>query len=118
MMTHQRPTFRERLRNGIQRVKKEINRTRLVQITIEVIVLFGTIFLAMRLTGIEPFVDAFLNAHGRLFYKTLFLGSLLYPFVAVIGNFLLAVLQGLFGLPDELTSAPSNNSLPKRENFA
>ena len=96
-------SFRMSLRDAFRIANAFVTPIYFIRTVIEAVFFVTAAFLAMRLTGLEPFVDEFHKEHGMLLFKTVAVYFILYPIFTLIGKYLLAFLKGIFGLSDELS---------------
>lgn len=100
-MPEENMQFRQRLRRAFSAANAAITPAFMVRASLQSFTIGGAVCVAMLITGLEPFVDAFIKTHSWLILKTCAVYIVFYPISFLLVRFTYAFLQGLFGLPDE-----------------
>jgi hypothetical protein len=90
--------FHSHLKSAFRAANASFTPMSLVRSAIDAIVVVGAACVAMRITGLEPFVVAFCNAHGWLMLRTLAVYIALWPLFCLLGQSVLALFKGFAGV--------------------
>lgn len=97
-------SFRVRMRKGVLVARRVTTPVFMVRTLVNNAAVLGSALIALKITGLEPFVDTFFDAHRLQMYKAVLFGSLVYPIIALLGDFLFAFLKGLFDWREEMAT--------------
>ena len=90
---------RSRLQEAFRRAHLVSTPVSLLRIFVEALIFVGTAYLAIFVTGLMPFFDAFCAAHPVLLGKTIVVAFVIYPFFHVLGMCVMGIIKGFFASP-------------------